>query len=413
MPFPFLTKRTIFFISLFLLLIGGSFAVIRFWRNPFPTALNPSSYPEIGELEAKNLSFGELSRYFTDLAKRKGSEYAFSVLKFAHLPPNTDIHLLGHAVGDVLYKQKGLAGITLCTNDFRNACSHSIVVGLLLEHGESVLPDISQACRQAPGGSGAYTMCYHGLGHGVLAYTGYDLPKAVGLCKKTGTLEYHNEEYVQCIGGAIMEIISGGGHNHSVWEKQRKIYLSQASPLSPCIKDFMPSEVRPMCFIYLTPYLWEAAGGDIGNPTEETFKKAFTFCDKLAPDDFVDRDACFGGFGKEFIAIVNQRDIRGVEALTDDQLKKMYEWCRLSPQPKGAASCVVFGANSLYWGGENDKSVAIRFCKTIGDNYYSNPCFSSLIGAVSQYIRDPQYKKEFCDELPPDRREECASHLLR
>ena len=69
-------------------------------------------------------SFSELSEYFSVLAKDKGGAHAFEVLRQASVAPGTDMHLLGHVVGDTLYTQEGLEGIRVCTHDFRNACSH-------------------------------------------------------------------------------------------------------------------------------------------------------------------------------------------------------------------------------------------------------------------------------------------------
>ena len=88
-------------------------------------------YAEIEEIRAKQLSpFQELSSYFQDVAVKKGAGYAYDVLKRVSLPSNIDMHLMGHVVGDILYSQQGLAGMNACTHDFRNACSHTIVVGL-------------------------------------------------------------------------------------------------------------------------------------------------------------------------------------------------------------------------------------------------------------------------------------------
>ena len=193
MKIRFSNKKYVFLLSVFLVLIvcfylfqiivknsGSKFGL----NNPIPKNLL-----EVSDLSGKNLSFEELQKYFKDLADKKGARYAFAVLKVAPLGPNIDLHLLGHTVGDVLYKQEGASGITACNNDFRNACSHSIVVGLFYDKGEKALGPISEACRKAPGGSGAYTMCFHGLGHGILSYTGYDMAKAAEICKKTGTKE--------------------------------------------------------------------------------------------------------------------------------------------------------------------------------------------------------------------------------
>lgn len=412
-PVAYLKKNTV--ISISLALIAGALFLFFLSRHSSSGIqyAGVTRYAELEELKGKNLDFKSLSVFFTSLAEKKGAEYAFEVLKIAEVPPNTDMHLLGHVVGDVLYKQKGLEGITICTNDFRNACSHSIVVGLLLEKGESALPEIAQACRRAPGGGGAYTMCYHGLGHGILSYVGYDLPKSVGLCKKTGTAAYHQDEYIQCVGGTIMEIISGGGHNQELWAKKRVEYLRPDDPLYPCAASFMPDEAKAMCYNYLTPYLWVAAGGNIGNPTADIFTKSFKFCDLLPVSDMRDRGSCFGGFGKEFIALVRNRDIRNVESMTDGQLTQMYEWCLLAPNKDGRAACVVSAVGSLYWGGENDRSVAIRFCGTAKDPYLGESCYMNLMGQAAVFTRTLNERQAFCNDLPQQYFERCKQILIK
>lgn len=377
------------------------------------------SYPELNQIEGKSLSFAELSTFFKKLAQAKGAEYAFDVLKVAKLPPDTDLHLLGHTVGDELYKQKGLQGITVCTNDFRNACSHSIVIGLLTEKGEGALPAITQACAQAPGGSGAYTMCFHGLGHGVLAYAGYDLDRAVAMCEKTGPLRRSSSEAStrgeapQCIGGVIMEIISGGGHNHALWAQQRTKYLRKENPLTSCQSKIMPPDGRIFCLIYITPYLWEAAGADTGSPTAKDFSASFKFCDALPADDAAGRDACFGGFGKEFTTLANDRDIRNVDQMDEQHMRQVYDWCTLAQNTNGTAACVAAAMNSLYWGGENKPAGAIRFCNVISDEYQQRSCFMNLITSVQTYRSDAAYRQEFCKAIPVSYLAGCTARLMQ
>ncbi len=366
-----------------------------------------TSYPELKLINEGDLDFAGLYKLFTETAEAKGSLYAFEVLRRAEFPPNTDTHLLGHAVGDVLFKEKGIEGMTLCTEEFRNACSHSIVVGYLFEKGEEGLADIFGACKKAPGGSGAYTMCYHGLGHGILAYTDYDLEKAVALCEVNGTAEYGGREGVECIGGIIMEIISGGAHDRVAWEAARKKYLGGPDPLYPCPAPFMPKAAKPQCLVYLTPYLWEQAGGDINNPEVEDFKAAFRFCDVL-PLGSVERDACYGGFGKEFVGLVKLRDIRNIENFSLEDSKTVYDWCLLAEVKDGIESCIRQAVNSLYWGGENEVRSAITFCENIPDAGYQDECFRHLSGAVSYYSGNNKKKvEEFCQQLPEAFMEYC------
>ncbi|MEK7074802.1 MAG: hypothetical protein AAB968_03475 [Patescibacteria group bacterium] len=390
-----------------IILIVGAFFVGRSRMTRVSESSRAShvdSYAELRDVESISLSFDELSAFFKKLAQEKGAEYAFGALRVAKFPADTDLHLLGHVVGDELYKQKGLAGIAVCTNDFRNACSHSIVVGLLLEKGESALPHIAQACRQAPGGSGAYTMCYHGLGHGILAYVGYNLDRAITLCGKTGT----QGEAPQCIGGAMMEIISGGGHNRELWARERVKYLIKNAPLTPCTSNIMPADGRIFCLIYITPYLWEAAGADLGHPTDKDFSASFKFCDTLGADDIAGRDACFGGFGKEFTTLANARDIRNVDQMNDQQMRQVYDWCMLAGIKNGTAACLTHAMNSLYWGGENKPAGAIRFCGVISDEYQQRSCFLNLIQSVHTYQSNARYRQDFCKQLPEEYVRACS-----
>ncbi len=369
-----------------------------------------TSYPELQDVKKHSQSFSELKKYFEDLANQKSPEYAFEVLKTADLPPNTDFHLLGHAIGDVLYKKEGLKGIYKCTQDFRNACSHSIVVGLFFDKGESALDAISDACRHAPGGSGAYTMCFHGLGHGILAYLDYDLKKTVEMCQKTGTPEYNYQEYPQCVGGSIMEMISGGFHDKIAWGRQRKIYFTKNDALTPCDTDLIPSGAKLMCYTYLTPYLFEFAGADINHPGPADFSKAFQYCSKLPLSD-PNRNICYGGFGKEFIVLAQNRDIRNVADMTTEQFQKVYAWCLLANDKNGTQACIENSTASLYWGGENKPDGAIRFCNSISDQVYQYPCFEDLFGMVSYYIKDPGYYKSFCSTVPEIHKAECKKVL--
>jgi hypothetical protein len=418
----FKTKYAILLIIFFAL----DAALIAYWHtvnsqpaaiiNQFALPPADGNFPEIADLQNKqNVSFEELQSYFQNVAKNKGARYAFNLLKVAPLAPNTDLHLLGHAVGDILYKQEGLNGITACTNDFRNACSHAIVIGLFFDKGDGALADIADACRKAPGGNGAYTMCFHGLGHGILAYEGYDMQKTAAMCQKTGTAQFGFREGTECIGGSVMEIIEGGGHDHETWAKQRLIYLDPKHPLSLCQSDFIPQSSRFMCYEYLTPYLFEAAGGDFNSPNPAIFPKAFAFCNAVPLADTADRNSCFGGFGKEFDGIVQSKDIRltSINNISDDRLKQVYNWCAMAQNKAGTTVCMNDALNSLYWGGENDPNVSVRYCNQVSDSGDRHACFVNLVGNVSSYTPDTQKRKNICAQFPVEEADMCKKILLQ
>ena len=351
-------------------------------------------------------NFKELSDRFAALAQKKGGVYAYDVLRQASLPPNTDLHLLGHAVGDILYAQKGVAGIADCTQDFRNACSHAVVIGALNEFGpsDSTLKKIDDACKQAPGGSGAYTMCYHGLGHGVFAYFGYDLQKTDGFCKRMGTAQYHDEQYTQCVGGAIMELMGGGGHDHDAWLAARQKYLT-SDPLAPCDSALITQAAKGFCYIYITPQLFEAAGAKLARPDPITFPKAFSFCDAIPTSKQSNRDACFGGFGKEFIPLAGDRDIRKVATFSDQAYATAAQWCDLAAPQDGKESCIAQEVESVFWGGENDPAASFRFC-SVAPFALQSACYKRIALSIKRYLPEAS-QQQWCDKLAPEYEDGC------
>jgi hypothetical protein len=391
---------------LILLLILNA-VLFAYWLS-LDSSGNKKDFEELKELSG-NEDFSELKAYFTKLAEQKGGEYAYEVLKKANTKPGIDMHLMGHVVGEVLFKQKGADGMKYCTPDFRNACSHTIVVGLFSQKGVAALPDIIQACQKAPGGKGAYNMCFHGLGHGVLAFTGYDIEKTVDLCSKTKTGREGGREFPECVGGAVMEIISGGDHDKTLWRKQNEKYMKGPDPLFPCSSDIIPSEAKGMCYTYLTPHLFVYAGANLGNPTEEDFAKAFTYCNNVPQDHIWHLETCYGGFGKEFIVLAKARDIRNIASMTDEELSKIYKWCHLSDREDGKDFCLNSALGSLYWGGENDRNLSIRFCNLLEKRQEQDNCFNLLIKTVDFYISDKVYKENFCSEIPQEYQPDCSA----
>lgn len=390
--------------TILLALFGVALVVGLFLSNGL------ESYVELKEISGQNLSFDEYADFFENLADEKGAVYAFETLRRADLAAGTDLHLLGHVVGDILYKQKGIDGIYDCTQDFRNACSHSIVVGLFGERGVDALNDISDVCRNAPGGTGAYTMCFHGLGHGVLAYTLYDFKKAVSLCEKTGTPEYQYREYSECVGGQVMELITGGDHDRKAWKKERPKYLKDDDPLFPCNTDYISESIEPICYIYLTPHLLEVAGADLGKPTPDDFQKAFAYCNLLPEDDYINRDACYGGFGKEFVVLAGSRDVRDLGSLQTDELKLVHTWCSLAGTKLGEGSCTVSALRSLFWGGENTPDASFTFC-SIASPRLADTCYAELTAAITFFSEDRQKSRNLCARLPQPHRFECEKRL--
>lgn len=119
--------------------------------------------------------------------------------------------------------------------------------------------------------------CRHGLGHGLMIQTGYDLPLALSICTRLGT----GWDAVTCTSGAFME-------NYNTRYGYRSSWLDEDDPLYPCAK--VASPYRKSCYLRVSIRVLELNGND--------FAKTVETCASLAP-----RWArfCFRGYGRDSV----------------------------------------------------------------------------------------------------------------
>jgi mono/diheme cytochrome c family protein len=120
-----------------------------------------------------------------------------------------------------------------------------------------------------------YYQCVHGLGHGLMLYTRYDLPKALDLCHQLTT----SYDSVSCTGGVFMENQQSSYGIHSK-------YLKKNDLLYPC--DVVKDEDKLYCYLLVTSYILPQVGYD--------WKKAADWCRK-SDTNFV--QYCFQSYGRD------------------------------------------------------------------------------------------------------------------
>ncbi len=387
------TKQLVVLLAALLLCFGVAYAGAILTGQMF--------YPESATIAQGTTSLDELSKRFADLAEEKGAPYAYDVLRQADIMPGVDIHLIAHAIGHELYLQQGIDGMSICTQEFGNGCSHTLVIEVMQEmgDGEDVRSLIDDACHKAGDALSAYTMCYHGLGHGVFAFFGYSLPETVAFCTKMGTKEYNDIQAYECIGGAAMELLSGGGHDKEAWIAANKKYFTE-DPLAPCNSDMIPDAARSKCYVYMSPHYMERAGANMEVFTDEQLAKGMSYCAPLPPGE--DRNACIGGFGKDFVGLVIAHDlrIRDRGEMTDVQLHEVERLCNLAPTSSDANACHAFAVSMFFWGGHAEAELAPRYCNSLSDARAMNYCFTYLAGSISHMIADPKERVERCRAVP-------------
>ena len=163
-----------------------------------------SSYPTLEELSRMEEGSGsevEAQRLYLKLIEAIGISRAQDVLAKT-VRDDARHHTLNHISGAFIYAHFGSDGVGRCKTYFSGSCYHGFMVALVAERGVSDLPALKSVCRALPNKS-EYMLCIHGIGHGLLAYVGYErLLETLPLCR---ALSSNAEELFECGYGVFME----------------------------------------------------------------------------------------------------------------------------------------------------------------------------------------------------------------
>jgi hypothetical protein len=197
--------------------------------------------------------------YLARVANRYGPRAALTVLDRlkaeARVAPSVDDHQLAHAVGRETAERFGanVRSFQLCPNSFNYGCPHGFFEFVL---GRTANPKGAAAliCESARGASETTRFsCYHGVGHGVMMASAYDLHRALGACN---TLR-RGPGTTGCWQGVFMENV-----NAAVRDEARKGVFSRDEPLAPC--DRVERRYRQQCFLNHAGWLVKLAENRLG-----------------------------------------------------------------------------------------------------------------------------------------------------
>lgn len=169
---------------------------------------------------------------FANLAYYRGPKVALA--RFAHAMSTTpfveeNCHRIAHAIGaGALTRFHGDVGAAFARG---SAICWSGYYHGILERAFQGIPDsrlgtvARRLCAKVEARDSTFIayQCVHGLGHGLMIYTGYDLPLALHTCDRLRT----QWDQVSCTGGVFMENQSSSYGFKSQW-------LRPKQPLYPC-----------------------------------------------------------------------------------------------------------------------------------------------------------------------------------
>jgi hypothetical protein len=230
-----------------------------------------------------------LEQGFGNIAFRQGPRAALALFEQkvgADVGVQTDCHRIAHSIGSASYARfdgniaKTFAlGSSTCASGYYHGILERAFVGVTTRAGlERVAKRLCVGQGIRPRSFLDY-QCQHGLGHGMMIQSGYDLPLALAICAKLAT---GWDDHV-CTSGVFME-------NLNTRFGFKSLYVRDDDPLYPCATVRLRD--RRSCYVRATTRILDLNHNDF----PATAKTCMSIGEPLS-------HACFRGYGRDAVGV--------------------------------------------------------------------------------------------------------------
>lgn len=290
-----------------------------------------------------------------------------------------DCHNRAHQFGRMSYETFGDEVLKLNIPECHSGFYHGAIEAYFKKNGTDRLADkLSFIC---PSGLNAFFMhqCRHGLGHGLMAWSSYDLPETLDYCSLIGD----DGGKSSCRTGVFMENIVGSltdspearalGHFTK--------YLSD-DPQYPC--SIVKDEYKKDCYFLQTDRMyWLSKTG---------FQGVVDAC-MNAPEQY--HYVCFASMG---------RTVGGIDRGRPEQAVKD---CQLIPTHSDRVECIMAVAKDYLWDPSGQEG-GLAFCALVPPEDGMIECYRGL-SEHARAVLSPDQLAQFCTRVPSELHTECLA----
>ena len=317
--------------------------------------------------DCRDGNFECLEQAFGNLTYNEGPKPALARLQTMSTTDTAvaaDCHRIAHRMGSAAltrFRDKVapafIAGSPVCASGYY----HGIIERAFLGQPTDKLPIVArQLCIDSQITKQTFLLyqCIHGLGHGLMIYTGYDLPVSLKTCKSLQT----DFDKISCSGGVFME-----NFNSSYGVKSK--YLRANDPIYPC-DDKISDPYKVQCYGLVTANLLRTTGYDQ--------KKTAAGCRRSEPEWV---GTCFESFG---------RDVSGIAGRSAAKARAS---CRLTGGNKNESDC-LYGVVREIVNSDAGPERGGRFCDQVPAKFRAR-CFSG-VGSVMAALESGNTLRATC-----------------
>ena len=308
---------------------------------------------------------GCLEQAFGNLVYNEGPKPALERLQSMMTSDATvasDCHRIAHRMGSAAlsrYKDKVapafIAGSPVCASGYYHGIIERAFLGQPTDRLAIVARQLCSDPKITERRFLAY-QCIHGLGHGLMIYTGYDLPGSLRTCDELRS----GFDRVSCSGGVFMENFNS---SYGVTSK----YLRAKDPIYPC--NSVAERHKLYCYLLVTANILRAVGGDMQKTADACRRSERAWV-----------STCFESFG---------RDVSG---LAGKDAGRALANCRLAG--RNERDC-LYGAAREVVNADADASRGGRFCARAPARHRAH-CYEGVGSVLVSLEPTPEALREEC-----------------
>lgn len=312
-------------------------------------------------------------QFLKTILKKAGPKLVVDKLAVVMPEKNLICHDRAHQVGRFSYEIFGPEAFKLCSSQCHSGCYHGAAEAFFKDKGTANLQkNLSLICQ---GQSNRFFshQCIHGVGHGLMAWSNYELYDALTVCDGLeGT-----EAQTSCYTGVFMENIVGGlsvenAQANFTPNRHYTKYLT-SDPHYPCSE--VPEKYKGSCYFLQTSRMIQLYQG--------AFQKVAQSC-SAAPTQY--QKDCFQSMG---------RDVGGT---SKRNVKLAISKCQYAPFGLMRQECLSGAVQDTFWD-PTGKDGAISFCAILSDNGEKDRCYQTIASRASEVLAGSDLKT-FCQKVP-------------
>jgi hypothetical protein len=356
---------------------GGQESRLRVAPEPTGGTFHPLAgdfEPDATVLEECHGRYGCLEQAFGNLAYRVGPKRTLAIFEErirADRIVQRDCHRIAHTIGSAVFERYDgnvartfAAGSSVCASGYYHGILERAFVGISTR--AAIARKARTLCLDSAIRRRGFLdyQCRHGLGHGFMIQTGYDLPTALSLCGGLGA----RWDEVTCTSGVFMENVSTRFGFRSRW-------LRETDPLYPC--NSLELRHRRSCYLRATTWILELNQYDFADTARRCAAAGSAWA-----------SYCFRGYGRDAVVDARYESIPRVLAL-----------CGLAGEGRGAC---FYGAARTFGDGEGLAGArrAAAFCAR-APRAHRGGCSAGLGIVAGLLYRTDADRRAACIRLAP------------